>query len=228
MASTPKPSDGRDTELPAEWTDTARLKDLSQLPLHALFPREVRLEPRERLLIAMADSVREHGFRGASIADVVKRARTSRRTFYECFADREDCFLSLFDVSNTVFVARITAALDTTKPWREQIDAALAMYLQVVRSEPAITLAFSHELSALGERGAERKRREMDSFAALLVDLVERVRLTNPELRPMPQSAAYVITSGLRESAAHALATGRDPDEIAAAVAEMISSIVSD
>jgi AcrR family transcriptional regulator len=175
----------------------------------------------------MAGSVRENGFRGASIADVVKRARTSRRTFYENFADREDCFLSLFDVSNAVFVARITASLDATKAWQEQIDDALAMYLQVVRNEPAITIAFAHELAALGDRGAERKRREMDSFAALLIELVERVRRTHSELRPMPQSAAYVITSGLRESVAHTLTVGGDLDEIAATASELISGVVS-
>ena len=44
---------------------------------------------RGRLLEGMAAAVRERGFRDATVADVVRHAHTSRRTFYEYFPDKQ-------------------------------------------------------------------------------------------------------------------------------------------
>jgi AcrR family transcriptional regulator len=42
---------------------------------------------RERLIAAMAASVEERGYADTTVADVVRIARTSRRTFYQHFQD---------------------------------------------------------------------------------------------------------------------------------------------
>ncbi len=55
---------------------------------------------RDRLIAAMAASIEAKGYRETTVADVVRLARTSRRTFYEHFVDRESCFLALFDATN--------------------------------------------------------------------------------------------------------------------------------
>ena len=48
---------------------------------------------RERLIAAMAASIEEKGYRETFVGDVVRIARTSRRTYYEHFRDRDACFL---------------------------------------------------------------------------------------------------------------------------------------
>ena len=48
---------------------------------------------RERLLDGLAASITEVGYRTTTVADIVRRARTSRRTFYEHFSDKEQAFL---------------------------------------------------------------------------------------------------------------------------------------
>src|SRR3954463_3168983 len=61
-------------------------------------PREVVAESqRERLLVAMADAVAEKGYAHAAVADVIERAGVSRRTFYEHYANKEECFLAAYD-----------------------------------------------------------------------------------------------------------------------------------
>ncbi|MDT0406846.1 TetR/AcrR family transcriptional regulator, partial [Streptomyces edwardsiae] len=50
---------------------------------------------RSRLLDAMNESIVEDGYQNTTVADIVRRAKTSRRTFYEHFASREDCFVAL-------------------------------------------------------------------------------------------------------------------------------------
>src|SRR5258708_6394294 len=60
----------------------------------ALAPEEVARVQRERLLRATVAAVAELGYANARVADIVNRARASRQSFYEQFADKESCFLA--------------------------------------------------------------------------------------------------------------------------------------
>ena len=51
---------------------------------------------RARLTGGLAAAIEEKGYAAVTIADVVARARVSKRTFYEHFADKEACFLALY------------------------------------------------------------------------------------------------------------------------------------
>src|SRR5258708_10797626 len=114
-------------------------------------------ERRQRLIAAMAESVAEKGYRDTTVADVVRIARTSRRTFYEQFEDRADCFLALFDATNDQGIASIGVAVDAGAPLGRQVDTALRAHLDAVVSRPVLYQSFVRELPALGERGAARQ-----------------------------------------------------------------------
>ncbi len=49
---------------------------------------------RERLIAGMVMAARRHGYAGANVSRVIARAGVSRPTFYEYFADKDDCFLA--------------------------------------------------------------------------------------------------------------------------------------
>src|SRR5437764_15309842 len=101
---------------------------------------------RERLISAMAASIEEKGYRETTVADVVRIARTSRRTFYEHFDDRDACFLALFDAVNDATMEHIAAAVSPDQPMDEQVDRALAAYIDSVTSHPALYQSFVREL----------------------------------------------------------------------------------
>jgi AcrR family transcriptional regulator len=62
-------------------------------------PPEVRLPlQRERLLRAAALEFAELGYAGASSESISRRAGMSKATFYEHFANKEECMLALFDL----------------------------------------------------------------------------------------------------------------------------------
>ena len=52
---------------------------------------------RGRLLSATFTLVGERGYEGVTARSVSEHAGVSNRTFYECFSDREDCFLAAFN-----------------------------------------------------------------------------------------------------------------------------------
>ena len=62
---------------------------------------------RERLLAGLAAALRERPYGDITVADVVRHARTSRRTFYEQFADKQDCLIALLQEETDQTVARI-------------------------------------------------------------------------------------------------------------------------
>src|SRR3954470_22993998 len=73
--------------------------EVHQLPRgrHRLTREEVQTSQRERMLLSMAEAASVKGYAKTTVADVIKRARVSRETFYEHFSDKEDCFLAAYD-----------------------------------------------------------------------------------------------------------------------------------
>jgi AcrR family transcriptional regulator len=182
----------------------------------------------ERLVAAMASSIEEKGYRNTSVADVVRLARTSRRSYYEHFADRDACFLALFDATNEAMMQRIAAAVQPQAPWEQQVDAAIGAYLDSVAARPALCQSFAWELPALARAGAARERAVVERFAALLVALVESGRRKQPQIsaRPLTRDTAIVMVGGLRELTVSAFEQGRDVQELRATAASVVKGIL--
>lgn len=176
----------------------------------------------------MAESIEEKGYRETFVADVVRIARTSRRTYYEHFSDREACFLAVFDDANAGVITRIAASVRPEDPWEEQVDAALGTYLDVIVARPLLWQSFARELPALGHEGSTRQRATMARFADLLVGLVESGREAQPELHtsPLTRDMALIIVGGLRELVISAAEQGRDLRELRPIAAQTIKGIL--
>jgi AcrR family transcriptional regulator len=192
-------------------------------------PASEREGHRERLLAAMASSIEERGFRDTSVADVVRIARTSRRTFYEHFSDREACFLALFEATTEEVMRAIASAVRSDAPWQEQVDAALERYFDSLAARPKLFRSFTRELPALGRAGAERQHAVVERFADTLVALAEAGRRAHEGQTPGPLSrdAAIIIVGGLRELMVSALEQRRDIDGLRASAAQIVKAIIA-
>jgi AcrR family transcriptional regulator len=187
-----------------------------------------RQDHRERLIAAMAQSIEEKGYRETTVADVVRLARTSRRTFYEHFDDRAGCFLALFEETNEETMTAVASAVRPEDPLEAQVDRALDAYLESVMAQPALYTSFVRELPGLGREATERALAVMERFAALLVTLVESGRREQPELvsRPLTQDMALIIVGGLRELMVVSLQQRRDLREVRGSLAEAVKAIL--
>lgn len=176
----------------------------------------------------MAASVEQRGYSETTVADVVRLARTSRRTFYEHFEDRAGCFLALFDSVNAQVIAALAEAVDASASWERQVDQALSAYLEAVVARPALYRSFVRELPALGERGAEHQLAAIEGFARQLVALVERGRREQPALGagPLTLDMAIMIVGGVRELMVIAAQQGRDVRELRPAIAAVAEAIL--
>jgi AcrR family transcriptional regulator len=127
---------------------------------------------RARIVAAMGELVRERGPGAVTVAHVVARSGVSRRTFYELFKDREDCFLATFDAAIARAAESVIPAYEEPGRWRERVRAGLEATLRFVDAEPE--LGYLCVVGALG--GGERALARRTRVVAKLVDAVHEGR----------------------------------------------------
>lgn len=175
---------------------------------------------RRRLLDGLAASIGERGYRASTVADIVRHARTSKRTFYAQFTGKEECFLELLRADTERLADDIRAAVDPDADWRLQVRQAVEAYVGNIKSRPAITLSWIRELPSLGAAARPMQRYGLRLLTDLLVDLSGSPGFRRAGLPPLTPPLAVILLSGLRELTALAVEDGKDVREIVAPAVE--------
>lgn len=166
-------------------------------------------DPRGRLLEGLALSIVEKGYGATTIADVVARARVSKRTFYEHFADKQACYLALYSAASDQMLEVIAQVAAEDGTWRERLDAAARAYLSALALQPALTRTFLMEIQAAGERALAARREVHGRFATLLRALTQDAAREDPSLTPLSAPMATAIVGGINELLLEAVEDGR-------------------
>jgi AcrR family transcriptional regulator len=177
---------------------------------------------RERLLAGLAESIREKGLQRTQISDIVRHARTSRRTFYECFADKESCFVELVEVANRAILEEVRVAVDPHAAWAEQVDQAIDSYLEALAREPSLTVTISRELPTLGTRGAQLLHDSIERYAELIVALVS----ASDEGTSITVEEAIMLAGGVAELLGRAVTRGDDVRTVGPAAKSVIKAVL--
>ena len=135
---------------------------------HGLDRDVVEASQRTRLLEAVGRAVAERGYAAATIDDVVRRAGVSKKTFYEHFADKEDCFLAAYEAASEELLERVREAHAIHDDWLERTRAGVRAYLRWLAAEPALARVFLIEVAAAGPRALERREALRDRYAELI------------------------------------------------------------
>jgi AcrR family transcriptional regulator len=170
---------------------------------------------RDRLLVAMAESVAEHGYAATRVADVLARAGVSRRTFYEHFRALEDCFLATYDRGVEVLtgaLAEANARPAGDRDWRELLDRLLATYLTVLASEPVFTQLALVEVLAAGPLARARYLKAVARFQALLASIDQLACRQDRRKRPAGEVALAALAGGLNRIVMVEVLEGRGRD----------------
>ncbi len=130
--------------------------------------RQVADVQRARMLTATVQEVAERGVANVSVAHIVARSGVSRRTFYEIFEDREDCYLAAFDEAIERFTAVIVSAYLKQTEWRGSVRAALVALLEQLECDRARGRLLIVESLAAGPRALERRRHVLSQILPIL------------------------------------------------------------
>jgi AcrR family transcriptional regulator len=123
---------------------------------------------RARLLAAMIDVCAEHGVAEVTVAHVVERAGVSRRTFYEIYSDREECFLEAFDEGVARASRYVLDGYDETARWVDRMRGALTALLAFLDVEPATGRMLVVESLAAGDSALSRRRAAVERVIAFV------------------------------------------------------------
>jgi AcrR family transcriptional regulator len=147
---------------------------------------------RVRLVAAMVEVAAERGLADATVARVVARAGVSRRTFYELFEDREECFLAAFDEG----IARASRyVLDTYDPeagWAERIRMALTALLSFLDVERGVGQLLVVGSLGAGTNALERRQRVL----AQIITVIDEGRKEAKSGSELPLLTAEGVVGG--------------------------------
>ena len=169
---------------------------------------------RSRLLDGLATSLTTRGYRDTTVADIVRNAKTSKRTFYDQFASKEECFVELLRTNNEDLITRIRAAIDPDADWEQQVRNAVDAYVAHIASRPAITLSWIREAPALGDAALPLNRHAMEQLTDMVVDLSSGAGFERAGITPISRPVALILLGGFRELTALIVEDGRDIDEL--------------
>jgi AcrR family transcriptional regulator len=162
---------------------------------HGLPRRFIVHNQRERMLLAVAEAVAEQGFTTTTVADIIARARLSRRTFYEHFADKEECFLAAYDTVVEQLLAAVGQAYEQADGWTQKVHDGLETFLAYLAAEPAFARMCIVEVVAAGAEARSRR----DAAMRVFVDFLEPGRAEAPKGIAVPALAAEIVVGGVYE-----------------------------
>jgi len=165
---------------------------MSDLALDA--PQESIHQHRSRLLEGMARAVAAKGYADTTIADIVREASVSRRTFYEHFATKADCLIALYGAASHNALKVLRQAIDPAHDWQSQVESANTAYFGALAANPVLLRTLYIEILGLGSVGLAARRRVNQEIADLIVGVVQ-----DGQGRPLAPEMAMAIVGGINE-----------------------------
>lgn len=175
---------------------------------HGLSRQEVEASQRMRLLQATVELGTERGLASLTLADIVGRAGVARSTFYEYFADKQECFLETFDYAADRVLERVLAiGPPPAGAFDSPVHAYISRLLELCLEEPGLVRLVAADAETLGPAAAERQRAIRGRLADGLVALREFLRRDDPKLAPISHVRAFSIVGAITEVLQHTFYT---------------------
>ncbi len=174
-------------------------------------PLEVRLEvQKQRLFDAAAIVFSDVGYADASAEAISRQAGMSKATFYEHFANKEECLIALFQyASEVVLGVLVESARSAGGDFRDRHRAGLRAILEIAEANPSMAQAILVETVGAGPRVAELRDRALNTVANVMYEETVRgaERGGGPPFRSPDE--AFAIVGATFELVSRQLRTGQ-------------------
>lgn len=182
---------------------------------------------RLQLIEGFCLAVEHKGYGATTIADIVKHARVSKRTFYEQFATKEECFLAAYRELSDQTMQTVAQVVDPSQPWERQVETTMRAYLSVLDARPVLARTFLLEILAAGAGALELRRQVLQEFAELTRDFVAVARKRRPELRKLTAPMAMAFVGGINELVLLKVEKAGRTTDLAETAVELLRAVVA-
>lgn len=197
----------------------------------ALSDTEVAASQRGRIMQAIVEAVALRGYSGTSVQDVTRRARVSRKAFYDAYLDKQDAFAAAHLVASQQLLDLIADAVHALPEgdWRARHRAGVEAYLDGFVSAPAYATSFMVEVRSAGSRLLDQRDQVLERHAHRLAVVAHQAHREQPS-RPMPSDLAIIgAIGGTDELATRMIRAGRIAElgQLAGPIVEVHFAVVA-
>lgn len=194
----------------------------------SLPPDEVLAAQRRRILRAITAAVAERGYANVRIADVADRARVSKQSFYELFADKPECFLAAHAEGVEILLARLAewASGDAGRDSLSQLNGGVRAYFRMAGEEPEFARCMLVELQAIGPAGLEARLAVHRQIAVLLGGWHRDARKRTRGWPTVPDGRYAAAVGAVHDLLFDAIASGCPLDAAADAAVDAVTKLL--
>lgn len=131
--------------------------------------RQKTANPPERILRALAAVVADNGYPDTTVAEVVERAGTSQRTFYEHFKNKEDAIVAALDSGSAHMLATALPAFRRAPDWKHAVHDTIEAMFNWGAEEPEYARMGGVEMYAAGKRALDQREMVTEGMEGLLL-----------------------------------------------------------
>lgn len=157
---------------------------------------------RSRLLAGLAVVLEQQSLSELYTGDIAKAAGVSKRTFYEHFSNKEECFLALYVANSGRILDAVRhsiAVTDATLSMAARVQHGVNAYLSTMQSQALLMKRLYIDIMSLGTEGMKARRQVTQQFAELIVQIYEAERQSIPSLPILKEEVVLGIVAGLNE-----------------------------
>lgn len=138
----------------------------------------------------MAKNVADKGYTALTIADLAAGAKVSKRSFYEQFRDKAECFIALYEQASRQSLQPAQEALAESQRSHEQVERVIGAYLDALARQPTLLSTLFIDIMSLGDQGLYARRRNTEQLAALVAQATDHA---------LEQRQAVALVAGIHE-----------------------------
>jgi AcrR family transcriptional regulator len=157
-------------------------------------PRQQVIEiQRARILTAAVETIRQSSYGALTVTALIEQARISRKTFYEIFQNRDECFAAVVEEILARASSAASAAYAAENGWLAATRSALSSLLCLIDEEPRLARIWFVDAMA----GPQAVRQRTTEATAMLAAAVELGRATTGAQRQPAELTGEAIVGGI-------------------------------
>ncbi len=182
---------------------------------------------RARLIAAMGAAVAEKGYPATTVADIVARARVSRRTFYEHFDDKLDCMRACYLALGERLLTALATDEDDAGDVRALVQASVDRLLAALSANPSLTYTQFVAVHAAGLTASPQRRAVQDALADRIREIAASAARSDPRVRVPTPVTAIALVGGIGELIVRTVdRDGARLDELAPTVVDLVTAVL--
>jgi len=158
---------------------------------------------RERLITGLIQVLADKPYREVTLTDIAAAARVSRRSFYQHFANKDECLLALAQETSTEILRVMIASVSAATCWNEVVENVTDAYLGFIIRRPAVMRALYIETPAVGIEGLKMRRTVSTVMATFLQQQVSHYKARGEIISDIDQPSALALIAGVNELILH-------------------------